>query len=210
MTNFLFILAFLLAVAATSYLLHKYHIYIQYQTRKKSLPLPPIDSFNSNFNSQIVDIKKNKVLSKDLAAINWLELISDMRKQGQTESALSVCESKFPLYSAYRQATLILRSILQDKNIDEKKTHETLLRLYKTAATAEMIHMKKSTGETISSTTLKKINMPLIENFSFEYNNLGYTEIPLLTKKDIKALVSRWGEPKKHESPRSLYQKYLN
>ena len=209
MTNFLLILTFLLAVAATSYLLHQYHIFMQYQTRKKSLPLPPIDSFNSNLTPQNIDIN-NKLLPKNQAASNWLDLVSEMRKQGQIESALNVCERKFPLYSAYRQATLIFRSILQDKNLEEKKTHETLLRLYKTAATAEMIYMKRSTGGTISSTKLKNLNMPLIESFSFDYNDLGYTEIPLLTKKDIKTIVSRWGEPKKHECPRRLYQKYLN
>ena len=210
MMNFLLILAFLLVAITTSYLLHQHHLSRQQQARKQSLPLPPIDVASSSFYKQTIDINENKFESTSQNLVNWQQTISKMRKKGRTQAALNVCEGKYPLYSAYRQATLILRSILQDKNVDEPKVQEILSRLYKTAATAEMIHCKGSGGQSMSPAALKKLKMPLNDNFSIDYNELGYKEIPLLTKKDIKAIVSYWGEPEKHDSPRRLYQKYLN
>ena len=207
--NLLLILAFLLAITTTSYLLHRYHLSERQRARKKSLPLPPLGSYDSNIEPQVIDINDNKLNDKTEPSNNWLHLVSEMRKKGQTESALKLCRSKFPLYGAFRQATLILRSVLQNKSLSKEKTQETLVCLYKTAATAELIHMKRSDGDTISSVQMKKLNLTLIENFSFDYKELGYTEIPLLTKNDVKALVSNWGEPKTHDSPHKLYQKYL-
>ena len=210
MMNLLLIFTFLLAVTTTSYLLHRYHLSERQRARKSSLPLPPIGSYDSNLDPQVTDINNNKLSYEAQSSINWLQLVSEKRKEGQTESALNLCRRKFPLYSAFRQAILILRSVLQNKSVSPEKTQETLLCLYKTAATAELIHKKSSDEDSISPAQMNKLNLTLIENFSFDYNKLGYTEIPLLTKKDVKALVSHWGEPKTHYSPHELYQKYLN
>ena len=211
--NLIFMMTFILVVMTTSYLLHQYQFSKQLKTRKSSLPLPPISSSNFNINLQTIDIK-DKILNSSTEVPktpdNWQKLITEMRKEGQNEPALKLCISKFPLYSAYRRATVILRSVLHTKGLSERKTHKTLLRLYRTAAAAEMIHMKRSREDAISFTELKKMNMSSIENIPFDYNILGYKELPLLTQKDIKIIVNQWGEPKKHDSPRKAYQKYLN
>ena len=208
--NFLLILTFLLAVTTTSYLLHRYHLSGRQRARKSSLPLPPLGSYNSNLDSQVIDINNNKLNYEAQSSKNWLQLVSEKRKKGQAESALNLCRRKFPLYGAFKQAILILRSVLQNESVSPEKTQETLLCLYKTAATAELIHKKSSDEVSISPAQMNKLNLTMIENFYFDYNKLGYTEIPLLAKKDVKALVSHWGEPKTHYPPHKLYQKYLN
>ena len=211
--NLLFIIACLLIVIATSYLLHQYHLVQRQQTRKRSLPLPPLVNNEVKLRSQTIDIERNKNANSRQPSVtsgNWQKLVSEMRKNGEFENALNLCKKKFPLYSAYKQTTLILRSVLQTEGLAKKKTEEAMLHLYKTAATAELIHMKRSVEDTIPSSELKKLNMGLIGRISFNYDVLGYLEIPLLTQKDIKTIVSHWGEPKKHDSPRKAYQKYLN
>ena len=211
--NLLFILAFILLVATTSYLLHQYQSSIRQKTRKSSLPLPPIGNSDCHLKPQAfgktgdsADTHSHTFKAPD----NWQRSITELRKEGQTEPALKLCKSKFPSYSAYKRATVILRSLLKTKGLSKRRTHKILLSLYKTAATAEMIHMKRSRENAISSSELKNLNMTLIESISFNYNELGYTEIPLLTRKDIKTIVSHWGEPKKHDSPRKAYQKYID
>ena len=211
--NLLFIIACLLTVTAASYLLHQYHLVQRQQTRKRSLPLPPLENNKVKLESQAIDIDRNKSAYSRQPSVtsgNWQKLVSEMKKNGEIEAALNLCKKKFPLYSAYRQTTLILRSVLQTEGLAKKRLNEAMLHLYKTAATAELIHMKRSAEDTISSSELKKLNIALIESISFNYDVLGYLEIPLLTQKDIKTIVSHWGEPKKHDSPRKLYQKYVN
>ena len=213
--NFLFIIACLVFVITVSYLLHRYHLFERQQARKRSLPLPPLGSNNLKLIPQTIDIDENYRVDEEQPPLpittgTWQKSIAAMKKNGEFEGALNLCKSKFPLYSAYRQATLILRSVLQTESLSNKETEENLLRLYKTAVTAEMIHMKKSAEDTVSSSELKKLNKAEIDSISIDYNILGYLEIPLLTKKDIKTIVSLWGEPKKHNSPSKLYQKYIN
>ena len=210
--NLLSILAFIFAVMTTSYLLYQRQLSARQKARKSSLPLPPIGNSDCYLETQAIDKDRNSIDAQNqtpIAPDNWQRLVTKLRKEGQTEPALNLCKTKFPLYSAYRKATVVIRSALQTKGLSKRRTHEILLHLYETAATAELIHMKRSRESAISSAELKKLNMALIRDISFNYSELGYTEIPLLTQKDIKTIVDHWGEPKKHDSPRKAYQKYM-
>jgi hypothetical protein len=140
---------------------------------------------------------------------NWRQSVLEMRKKKQIEPALNLCKSKFPLYTAYREATLILKSTLQSEGSSQAKIQGILSQLYKTAAIAELIHMKKSAENKRLPYKVKITNITLLEKIPFDYNKLGYLELPLLTKKDTRVLVSHWGEPRKHDSPRNLYKNYL-
>ena len=111
---------------------------------------------------------------------------------------------------SYRETTLILKSILQNEGLSQTKVQETLSQLYKTAAIAELIYMKKSAESKPLSDMLKTAEITLLDKITFDYNKLGYLELPLITKKDSRVLVSHWGEPNKHDSPRNLYESHLN
>ena len=45
----------------------------------------------------------------------------------------------------------------------------------------------------------------LIEGLSYTYNDIGYNELTLLGKTDIKELVSLWGEPEHHSTLNKMY-----
>ena len=181
------------------------------QNRKRSQPLPPIGNLKADLTSEIEN--KDKKISDFKIHIpttsknpgNWRQLALEMRKKNQMEPALTLCKSKFPLYTAYREATLILKSILQNENLSPAKVQRTLSQLYKIAAIAELIHMKKSAGLKPLPDKLKIVDITLLNKIPIDYNNLGYLELPLLKKQDARILVKHWGEPNKHESPRTLY-----
>ena len=104
---------------------------------------------------------------------------------------------------------MILKSTLQNEDSSQAKIQDILSQLYKTAAVAELIHVKNSAANKRIPDKVKITDVTLLEKIPFDYNKLGYLELPLLTKKDTRVLVSHWGEPRKHDSPRNLYKNYL-
>ena len=213
--SFLFFLMFFSSVFISVYLFDRHYTYLRQQNRKRSQPLPPIrnleaDLSNETYNNETKTSDGKKQTPAHLKdPSNWRQSVSEMRKKKQIEPALNLCKSKFPLYTAYREATLILKSTLQYEGSSQAKIQDILTQMYKTAAIAELIHMKKSDENKRLPEKVKITDITLLEKIPFDYNKLGYLELPLLTKKDTKVLVSHWGDPRKHDSPRNLYKNYL-
>ena len=213
--SFLFLLMFFTSVFLCVYLFSRHNTYQRQQNRKRSQPLPPIGNSEADLSNETHnnETKTSDGESqppahlKDLS--NWRQSVLEMRKKKQIEPALHLCKSKFPLYTAYREATLILKSTLQNEDSSKAKIQDISSQLYKTAAVAELIHMKKSDENKHIPDKVKITDITLLEKIPFDYNKLGYLELPLLSKKDTRVLVSHWGEPRKHDSPRNLYKNYL-
>ena len=213
--NFFFLIMFLSSVFLSVYLFNRHNIYLRQQNRKRSQPLPPIGNLEADLSNQTNDkpTKTSDGKSQPSAHLenpsNWRQSVLEMRKKKQIEPALHLCKSKFPLYTAYREATLILKSTLQNEGSSQAKIQDILTQMYKTAAIAELIHMKKSAANKRIPDKVKITDITLLEKIPFDYYELGYSMLPLLTKKDTRVLVSHWGEPRKHDSPRNLYENYL-
>ena len=213
--SFLFLLMFFSSVFLSVYLFNRHNTYLRQQNRKRSQPLPPIGNLEADLSNETYNNEaktsdgENQTPAPLKDPSNWRQSVLEMRKKKQIEPALNLCKSKFPLYTAYREATLILKSTLQSEGSSQAKIQGILSQLYKTAAIAELIHMKKSAENKRLPYKVKITNITLLEKIPFDYNKLGYLELPLLTKKDARVLVSHWGEPRKHDSPRNLYKNYL-
>ena len=213
--SLLFLLIFFLSVVLSIYLLDQHNNHLRQQNRKRSQPLPPIGNLetdlsktNDNINRKTSDGQKQTTAPQKISA-TWRQSVSEMRKKKQTEAALKLCKSKFPLYTAYREATLVLRSMLKNEGLSRAEIKKTLSQLYKTAAIAELIYSKKSAVGKSLPDQLKTADIKLFDKIPLDYNKLGYLKLPLLTKHDTKVLVSHWGEPDKHDSPSNLYEKHL-
>ena len=215
MMNLLFLLMFFLSVILCAYSLKRYNEFVREQNRKRSQPLPPIGNLEADLTSEIenkarkISDFKIHIPTASKNPSNWRKLALEMRKKNQIEPALTLCKSKFPLYTAYREATLILKSILQNGGLSQAKIQRTLSQLYKIAAIAELIYMKKSAEGKLLPDRLKTMDITLLDKIPFDYNDLGYLELPLLKMQDTKLLVSHWGEPAKHDSPRKLYMNHF-
>ena len=203
-----FLLLFITAVGITSFLLHRHQSIQRDREIKRSLPLPPLGKSNPNL--PLKGAKIHKVNNKaPIKPVSWQQLVSEMRRKNDFDSALMLCREKFPLYTAYKQATIILRSRLDSNKTDKEDRKALVLELYSMAAAAELIHSKKM-GPNTPPSKLRRLDMDRINSFSFKYNQLGYLELPLLTKQDIRVIVDMWGEPTKHGTPRVVYQKQLS
>ena len=213
--SFLFLLIFFSSVFISAYLFNRHNTYLRQQNRKRSQPLPPIGNLEADL-SNGTDNNETKTSDDESQTLtnlknlsNWRQSVLEMRRKKQIGQALHLCKSKFPLYTAYRETTLILKSTLQNEDSSKAKIQDILSQLYKTAAVAELIHMKNSAANKRIPDKVKITDITLLEKIPFDYNKLGYLELPLLTKKDTRVFVSHWGEPRKHDSPRNLYKNYL-
>ena len=83
-----------------------------------------------------------------------------------------------------------------------------LLKLYRTAAVAELLH-DKSEGE-IRYTLNQLRNMPLheLEELDMPYSKIGYAQLRLIRKSDVKLMLDHWGRPMQHCSPRQLHHEW--
>ncbi|MFT6092335.1 MAG: hypothetical protein ACJA2Q_000218 [Pseudohongiellaceae bacterium] len=111
----------------------------------------------------------------------------------------------YPLLGAYNQSCIALRQRLKTINANPKLLDTTLRALYRTAAVAELLHSRKSKGK-LSLGQLKMLPDELIDGLDMPYNKLGYSELRLLRKCDIKRMLMLWGKPELQQCPRSYHR----
>lgn len=112
---------------------------------------------------------------------------------------------RYPLLGAYTQRCIELRQQLKSIKSTPALHATTLHALYRTAAVAELLHSKSSEGK-LSLGQLKMLPDELINELDMPYDKLGYSELRLLRKSDIKQLVQLWGKPTMQQCPRSYHR----
>ena len=135
---------------------------------------------------------------------NWLERVAQLKKDDQMTEALGVCQSEFPLWSAYQQASLIHRARIKRLIKEELDHTEELEQLYFIAAQASFLHDHVPGLPNLSLALLKTLDLKKIDQLEMPYSEIGYTELRLIKKTDIKLLLGHWGRPNAHIKPRKL------
>jgi hypothetical protein len=112
---------------------------------------------------------------------------------------------QYPLLGAYTQCCIELRQRLKNIKGNPKLLDTTLHALYRTAAVAELLHSKNSEGK-LSLGQLKLLPDELITGLDMPYDKLGYSELRLLRKSDIKRMLQLWGKPQTQQCPRNYHR----
>lgn len=120
-------------------------------------------------------------------------------KQNDKEAPL------YPLLGAYTAHCIELRQRLKNIQGNPKLLDVTLRALYRAAAEAELLHSKKSEGK-LSLGQLKMLPDELITELDMPYDKLGYSELRLLRKSDIKRMLQLWGKPQAQQCPRDYHR----
>ena len=136
---------------------------------------------------------------------NWLETSRSLLQDEAFEAAIAACEPALPPMGAFRQICQILRARMRAQRKAGKAFEETLATLYHYAALADFFHARGSAGKPLSSAALKHINFAQWKDLDAPYPDLGYENLALLSKTDIKALQELWGEPQGHAHLRELH-----
>lgn len=229
MVAFLSILLAVVLLGATVYGLHRYQtMEVEYNV-DRSMPLPPLQdgegkgqangkgrndaelSPRTETRAATTFVNNNKAAAKSKpkpkAGQSWLADVGRLKKAGELDQAMSICEREFPLWGAYNQACIIERLQLK-KTKDKQEQEETLRRLYRLAATAELLHDKSEGAEHLTPAQLKSLNLAQLADLDFAYPDLGYAHLRLIRKSDVKEMLAAWGRPEQHQLPRDIHQQW--
>ena len=144
-------------------------------------------------------------LEPSVAADSWQERVAELKKQGRLDEALDVCRQEYPLWSAYQQASLIHRAKIKQPDQNEAGVVNELAALYKLASEASFLHDRVKGLPNLSLAQLKLLDLSPIEELEMPYSKIGYTELRLIKKTDIKLLLDYWGKPETHIKPREFH-----
>lgn len=228
MVAFFSILIAVVLLGITVYGLHRYQtMEVEYHV-DRTMPLPPLNS--SEQSGAASETPAAETDSEDEVAAqeatptptpapapaeprtadrsNWLARVAELKREGELDQALAVCEQEFPLWGAYNQACIVHRARLKQYESDKDKAATLLQRLYRLAAIAELLHDKSDPARQLSPPQLKELDLSGIEELDFPYAQIGYAHLRLVRKSDIKLMQSLWGRPDQHQLPRQYHDQW--
>lgn len=199
----------------TVYGLHRYQIFETNERVEQATPLPVLEDLELRSSKFVTDdkssIKKETPTSiststSRTSSNNWLEKVALLKEEKRYDEIMMLCAEQYPLWSAYNQTCIALRSKLRSLGDDHPEQPETLEKLYNTAVLAEFIHDKSPDAQRLSLAQLKLLDLSTMEKLRFDYSSLGYANLRLIRKGDVKRLLSWRGRPQQHQNPRKVYQ----
>ena len=222
MLALLSILFALTLLGLTVFALHKYQTMEVEFNVDRSLPLPPLygDNDADQANQKASATKpvqefgsKRTVVSKpskekvaNTSAKSWQESVTKLKNDGKYAEATALCEQQLPLWGAYNQLCMLLRSEIKGAKLEPASREERLKRLFTTAAIAEFLHDKSSGNAKPNLQKLQELDLQQLASLDFPYSEIGYAHLRLIRKSDIKHMVELWGRPNAHLTPREFHR----
>lgn len=145
---------------------------------------------------------------RSAGSAGWQEQVSTAKQAGDFSSALKLCEQQFPLWGAYNQYCIVLRHQLKATPANHQEQEEILGRLYATAAIAELLHDKSEGATRFSLKQLRSMALDKLPSLPMPYFEIGYAQLRLIRKSDVKLMISLWGRPNGHLAPRQYHDQW--
>ena len=208
MLALLSILSALALLGLTVYALHRHQTMEVEITVNRSAPLPPLEP-NAAVRLRRQDApapsrepaRQKPDTARPAApaapksastAASWQGEIAQLKAESRFAEAYTLCRRYFPLWGAYNQYCMVLRTELKAAGTDPVKYPQLLESLYRTAVIAE----------------LRKLDLDAVAELPFPFTEIGYAHLRLIRKGDIKQLVDAWGRPQGHVPPRQFHAEW--
>lgn len=133
----------------------------------------------------------------------WADRIKQYR--GEPVKRLQIALENLPLPAAFREGAIAVRALIREKRSNSKNYDDELSLLYWLAAIESFSIPYSEALKEPGINVLETIPGKLLKGLPFTYAELGYTELKLLNKTDIKWLSERWGEPRQHTSLHKMH-----
>jgi hypothetical protein len=201
MLSFLVLLLLLIIIVVVIVVLRKNQQKHARETADRTAPLPSLDETLPDFapardtSDSIGDIAIARASDN-----NWQLQVKTLRMSQQYDEALEVCRAEFPKVQAMQQAAIILRQQLNINQENNVAFEHLLQNLYNLAALADIY----SDGQHKAS-SLAHV-MAALHNSKANYRSMGYQQLKLLNKGDIRLLVQAWGMPDTHRRAQEVYR----
>ena len=231
MIAFFSILIAIVLLGITVYGLHRYQtMEVEYQV-DRNMPLPPLKRGSqpdfmargrsgnqdsaSELESDAATVPAGKLAAADKPKASakiasqsksWQAQVSEAKRNGNISQAIALCSEQQPLWGAYNQLCILLRGQLKTAGLEEKEKQEILQQLYRTAVVAELLHDKSDDSTNLSLAQLRRRDFRKAESLLIDYEKIGYAQLRLIRKSDIKEMLAAWGRPEGHHLPREAFE----
>lgn len=138
----------------------------------------------------------------------WADRIKDLKDDPRQRLHLAI--QYLPLPASFREGAKALRAIIREKRKSKEKYDLELKKLYHLAVVRSFMIMHAEKANCPGPNVMEFAPGGLIFNLDYSYYDIGYNELDLLNKTDIKLLVQEWGEPRNHSTLHKKYQHIWN
>lgn len=133
----------------------------------------------------------------------WADEIKSLR--GEPAKRLQLAFENLPLPAAFREAAIALRALIRDRRKRMVGYERELGLLYWLGAVASFGLPYSERLREPGYNVLESVPGETVANLRFEYSKLGYRELELLNKTDVKWMTELWGEPESHTTLNKLH-----
>ena len=133
----------------------------------------------------------------------WADRIK--KYKGEPAKRLKLALENMPLPGAFKEAAIATRALIREKRKEKEKHDEQLFLLYWLAAIDSFSIPYSDKLQEPGYNVVESIPGEKIKTLPFSYKVLGYTELTLLNKTDVKWLIEAWGEPEAHSTLHKLH-----
>jgi len=149
----------------------------------------------------------DRVMGKE----DWRETLRRLKVKEDWEGAVNFGMTHLPYPSAFGDVCVCIRKIISKKRKLKEDFTEDIKKLYTLCAYhrfvcrhSEIVVDGEEDPFNYRSAKLAH-NDKILEYIDLGYDTIGYEFLDFLNITDVKSIKKLWGEPKKHQDPRTLY-----
>lgn len=145
--------------------------------------------------------------SRHCAAIDQGKFWADELKalKGEPARRLQLAYANLPLPAAFDEAAVALRALIRGRRKNRENFEREIASLYWLAAISSFHRPYSEVLKEPGYNVLESIPGHTVANLPFDYKTLGYRELALLKKTDIRWITELWGEPEAHTTLNALH-----
>jgi len=134
----------------------------------------------------------------------WADRIKQVRDQ--PDKRLHLALENLPLPGAFREAAIAVRALIRQKQKAGDPPNEELAMLYWLAALRSFMLDYAPRLQQPGFNVVEAMPGKVLRSLSFSYRELGYENLELLNKTDVKWIREAWGEPDSHTTLAVLHR----
>lgn len=159
--------------------------------------------------------------ARERASAFWVQVRKDMHAEkfwadeikkyrDDPVGRLRLAMANLPLPAGFAQAAVAVRALIRAKRKASQPSEEDLSLLYWLAAVRSFMLEYAPRLKEPGFNVVEAIPGARVRSLPYDYSRLGYRELSLLNKTDVKWLVEAWGEPSSHSTLNDLHKDLWN
>ena len=133
----------------------------------------------------------------------WADRIKQFRDQPTERLRLAI--ENLPLPAAFREAAIATRALIREQIKRGEDFKEELTLLYWLAAVNSFLIPYSEVLKEPGYNVIQTIPGKTIKSLPFTYSELGYEQLTLLKKTDVKWIEKAWGTPSSHSTLNKMH-----